>query len=77
MFERQNDRYKYSLIPRELKTFVIEFGECKLWNKYVIDEDYVFGLKNYSNGGTSLELLNYNGLTKDSIKAKIIELMKN
>ena len=77
LFERQNDRYKFSLIPKELKTFVIEFGETKLWNNYVLDNDYVFGLKNYSNGGTKYELLNYNGLTKDNIKAKIIELLKN
>ena len=76
LFERQNERYKYSLIPRELKTFVIEFGECKLWNKYATNDDYIFGINNYKSG-TKLELLNYYNLTKDSIKAKIIELMKN
>ena len=77
LFESQNDRYKYSLIPKELKTFVIEFGERKLWNKYATSDDYVFGINNYSKCGTKLELLNNYGLIKDSIKAKIIELMKN
>lgn len=76
LFEAQNDRYKYSLIPKELKTFVIEFGESKLWNKYATDEEYIFGLKSYSKCGTKLELLNNYGLIKDSIKAKIIEIMK-
>ena len=77
LFESQNERYKYSLIPRELKTFVIEFGEKKMWSKYATDDEYIFGLNTYCKSGTKLELLNNYGLIKDSIKAKIIELMKN
>jgi len=76
LFESQNDRYKFSLILGELKTFVIEFGETKLWEKYATDEEYIFGIKNYNFSGTKTELLNYYNLTKDNIKAKIIELMK-
>lgn len=77
LFELQNDRYRYSLIPKELKTFVIEFGDKMLWYKYATSEEYIFGINNYSKSGTKLELLNEYTLTKDSIKAKIIELMKS
>jgi len=76
LFETQNDRYKFSLIMGELKTFVIEFGETKLWEKYATDEEYIFGVNNYSFSGTKGELLGHYNLTKDNIKAKIIELMK-
>lgn len=76
LFESQNDRYKFSLILGELKTFVIEFGETKIWEKYATDEEYIFGVKNYSFSGTKSEILGYYNLTKDKIKTKIIELMK-
>lgn len=77
LFEVQNDRYKYSLIPNSLKTFVIEFGNTMLWNKYATSDDYIFGLHTYPKNGERLELLNNYGLVKDNIKAKIIELMKS
>ena len=76
LFENQNDRYKFSLIMGELKTFVIEFGETKLWEKYATSEEYIFGVNNYSFSGTKGELLGHYNLTKDNIKTKIIELMK-
>lgn len=76
LFEMQNDRYRYSLIPKELKTFVIEFGNKEQWQKYVSSDEYIFGINDYTESGTRLELLNNYNLTKDSIKAKIIELMK-
>jgi len=76
LFELQNERYKYSLLPKELKTFVIEFGSGAMWHKYATNEDYVFGINKYSTSGTKEELLNYYNLDADSIKTKIIELMK-
>lgn len=77
LFELQKDRYKFSLIPKELKTFVIEFGETTLWNKYATSEEYILGITKNSESGTKEELLNYHNLDMDSIKTKIIELMKN
>ena len=77
LFENQNDRYKYSLIPSELKTFVIEFNSPMLWNKYATSNEYIFGVSSYVPCGTKLELLKKYNLTKDNIKAKIIELIKN
>jgi len=77
LFRMQNDRYKYSLLPKELKTFVIEFGNNDLWREFATSEEYIFGLNKYSVSGTKEELLSYYDLDIDSIKAKIIELMKN
>lgn len=76
LFKVQSERYKYSLLPKELKTFVIEFGSISTYLEYTQNEDYIFGLKKYSQNGTKLELLNDHNLNKDYILAKIVELMK-
>lgn len=77
LFSTQSDRYKYGLLRKELKTFVIEYGDKSFWLKYVKDEDYIFGLNNYPLPGNKEELTQYYKLNKDAIKVKIIELMKN
>jgi len=77
LFELQNDRYRYSLMPDYLKTFVIEFGESSLWNKYATDKEYIFGINKFGMNGTKEELVKYYNLDIDTIKTKIIEIMKN
>lgn len=77
LFRMQNERYKYSLLPKELKTFVIEFGNNSLWRSFATNEEYIFSLNKYSVSGIKEELLSYYDLDLDSIKTKIIELMKN
>lgn len=77
LFERQSDRYKFMLLPRELKTFVIEFADSNYWYKYATDNECVFGINQYTTNGTKEELLNLYNLNLDSIKAKIIEKYRN
>lgn len=76
LFDMQNDKYKNILIPKELKTFVIEFSNDSSWYKYATNKEYILGINNYSASGTKEELLSYHNLDKDYLKAKIIELMK-
>ncbi len=76
LFESQGERYKYTLLPHDLKTFVLEYSSTKLWEKYTKDERYVLGLNKYSINGTKEEILNYYNLDMDSLKTRIIELMK-
>lgn len=76
LFSVQNERYKLGLLPKELKTFVIEFGETTLWQKYATSEEYIIGINKYPVSGMKEELLKYYNLDVDSIKTKIIELMK-
>jgi len=76
LFDRQNDRYKYTLLPYDLKTFVIEFGSTNIWNKYATSNEYILGMDKYSTSGTREELLNYHNLDMDSLKTRIVELMK-
>lgn len=76
LFELQNDRYKYSLLPKELKTFILEFGNNSMWHKYATADEYILGINKYSTSGTKEELLKYHKLDVDTIKTKIIEIMK-
>ena len=77
LFKLQKDRYKFSLIPKELKTFVLEFGDVNLWHGFVSGDEYILGMTNNNEYGTKEELMNCYNLDLDSLKTKIIELMKN
>jgi len=77
LFELQNDRYRFSLIPDYLKTFVLEYSESSLWNKYATNNDYILGINKFGMNGSREELLKYYNLDIDSIKTKILEIMKN
>ena len=76
LFDLQNERYKNMLLPPEIKTFTLEFGDKSIWHKYATNHEYILGIDKYSTGGTKEELLNYYNLNIDSLKAKIIELLK-
>jgi transketolase len=77
LFDTQTERYKFALLPQELKTFVLEFGSTSLWSKYATNSDYILGIDRYTTSGTKEELLSYYNLDLDSLKTRIIELMKN
>ena len=76
LFESQGERYKYTLLPHDLKNFVLEYSNTNLWRGYATDERYVLGVDKYTDNGTKEELLNYYNLDMDSLKTRIIELMK-
>lgn len=76
IFKRQNPRYELQLLPKEIKTFVFEFGATGLWNRFATGDEYIFGVDSFGKSGKVEELLNSYNLDYDSIKAKIIELMK-
>lgn len=77
LFNSQEARYQDILIPKDVKTFVIEFSSSELLEKYATNKDYVFGLQNYPKCGSKSELLKEYNLTKDFIKTKIVELFKS
>lgn len=76
LFELQKDRYRYSLIPVELDTFVLEFGDSSIWYKYATSEDHILCPGKNNELGTKEELLKSHNLDVDSLKRRIIELLK-
>ena len=76
LFEYQSERYKYTLLPYDLKTFVLEYSSTNLWREYASSVKHILGVDKYCTNGTKEELLNYYNLDMDSLKTRIIELMK-
>lgn len=77
VFVKQNPKYEMQLLPKNIKTFVIEYGSKMLWNRFATSPEYIIGIDNYGKSGRPNEVLNEYNLDMDAIKAKIIELMKN
>ena len=74
--ELQKERYRYSLIPKELDTFILEFGDSSMWYKYATSEDHILCPSKNNEIGTKEELLKRHNLDMDSLKTRIIELIK-
>lgn len=76
LFLKQNPKYELQLLPKNIKTFVIEFGSTLIWNRFATGPEYIFGIDKFGKSGKTNELLNEFNLDEDAIKSKIIELMK-
>lgn len=76
IFTMQTERYKNILLPKDIKTFVIDFNNASFAYKYVSGKDYILDINKYTFGGSKEELLNEYNLNTDALKARIIELMK-
>lgn len=77
IFSSQGERYKYTLLPKDLKTFVLEFSTPHLWGGYATDDKYILGVNTTNNIGTKEEILKNNKLDMDSLKTRIIELYRD
>ncbi len=77
LFSIQTERYQNILLPKEIKTFTLEFSNTLLWQVYASGKEYALGLNTYPKEGTKAELLNEYNLDLDAIKTKIIEILKN
>lgn len=76
IFKRQNPRYEAQLLPKEVKRFVFEFGSSDAWNRFASGPEYIFGVNEFGYSGRKESILKELNIDYDSMKAKIIELMK-
>ena len=74
LFLRQNERYRYSLIPKNVRTFVIEAGSSFGWYRFATDERFVITLDNFGISGTKGEVENHLKFTFEDIKERIKNL---
>ncbi len=77
LYAIQNDKYQEMLLPKTIRTFTLEFSSKNGWYDLATSKDYIFGIDKYVDGGLKEELLNYYDLNMDSLKAKIIDILKN
>lgn len=77
LFGMQKEKYQNMLLPKDVFTFTLEFGSTGIWYKYATNDKCILGIDSYGDTGTKEELLNYYGLDIDSIKVKILGILKN
>ena len=74
-FEKQKDEYKEEILPKNVKTFVIEASSSMSWYKYVKDSNYLFTVDDFGASGKRKEVLEKYGLTTENIQPKIEQLL--
>ena len=75
VFERQDEKYKETILPKDVKTFVIEASSSYSWYKYVKDDNYLFNVNNFGYSAPKDDVLDKFGLTEEYISKKIEELL--
>lgn len=74
-FTRQDDKYKNSVIPKGIKTFVIEASSSYSWDSFT-ERSYMFTVDNFGKSGRKEDVLNEYGFSEKTIIKKIEKLLK-
>ncbi len=70
-FEKNSQEYKDSIIPKDVKTFVIETSSSISWYKYVKDPECMFTIDEFGASGNKDEVLEHFGFTVERIQKEI------
>lgn len=76
IFEKQTEEYKEEILPKNVKTFVIELGSSIGWYKYATGKDYLFTLDTFGSSGKYQNIMEKYGFTESAIEKKIEEMLK-
>ena len=71
VFDRQDDAYRDTVLPRGVPRVAIEAGVSDYWRKYVGLEGAVIGLDRYGESAPGPELFKYFGFTVDKVAAAV------
>ena len=71
-FEQMDKEYQEQILPKEVKTFVIEASASLSWYKYVKDDDYLFTIDEFGKSGNKKSVLEKYGFSVENIQ-NIIE----
>lgn len=74
-FENNDVKYKEEVLPKGVKTFVIEASSSLSWYKYVKNEDYLFTIDSFGASGKRADVLEKFGFTVENIQPKIEKLL--
>ena len=77
LFRSMGKEYEMQVIPKNVKTAVIEATRGMEWSMYATSEDYILGIKDFAYSGLPIEVLQKMEYDYDSLKMKIEELMSN
>jgi transketolase len=70
VFERQDEAYRRSVVPRHLPRLAIEAGSTGLWWKHVGESGDVVGIDRFGESAPAGELFKLFGLTGEAVAAR-------
>ena len=71
VFDRQDEVYRESVLPRGVPRVAVEAGVSDYWRKYVGLEGAVIGIDRYGESAPGAELFKYFGFTVDNVAAAV------
>lgn len=75
LFKKQKPKYQEEILPKNVKTFVIEASSSYSWYQFVENKNYLFTVDSFGFSGNKDQVLDYFGFTKDKIIEKIEKLI--
>lgn len=75
LFREMNMEYREQIIPKMVKTFVIEASNYEGWYEFVYNSKYLINIKNYGISGSIEDNLTMNNFREDQIFNRIKDLI--
>ena len=76
VFDRQQSKYKSTVLPEGLPRIAIEAGVTDFWWKYVRATGAVIGLDRFGESAPEKDLFKYFGFTVDNVVSTVKQVMK-
>lgn len=74
LFLKTDKTYQQGVLPKNVKTIVLEAGSSLSWGLFVPDEKYIVGINDFGYSGTPDEVLKKCGYDYESLKMKVAKL---
>ncbi len=75
LFREQSDEYKESIIPKMVKTFVIEASNYEGWYEYIYNNKYLININNFGYSGNMDDVLAKSNFSYQQIKNRITKML--
>ena len=75
LFLKTDKSYQEGVLPKKVKTIVIEAGSKLSWGLFVTDEKYILGINDFGYSGTPEEVLKKCGFDYENLKMKVARLL--
>ena len=76
LYSKQPEEYKKQLFPLGYKTIVLEAGSSFGWHQFVYNKNYLITIDEFGVSGTRDEVLKHMKFDYNSIREKIVQLLK-
>lgn len=74
IFASQSKEYQAMILPRNVKTVVVEAGSKYSWGDIATNDDCLITVDNFGKSGTTDEVMNYMNFSYENIKERLIKI---